>query len=430
MHHRRQKRSIPTALGASLLLAFTSRALAAVPSPASESSATSSLICHTGNPAECYPKVFEPTDEFQAVREDQDLPPGLHVRMNIYTGLKEAKIYHPEEDTDAGSSAVAVDAAGAVLVVDHPEAQAEDIPSDGPMQGYYNPGTNLAKKAMPQCTAIFDALAKLHAGDVTEGNAELDAALESLKDISHDVFYGELMLTDYDTTAALMCFSFDPASAGISPALYPRDHMASYILAGALQNNPKALNEVMEKWERLSAHTCGAGRAPLGKKVFNQPLIAAVVDAEAVGDSQRAVEVAHKARSMVSLYSGLLQSPSFRAQFLAAGGMRHLLQLLLREETELKTAQRRAGQVVMDTFLDEDMGAKRGQWPLQAPLVGKEAETVCLAKETETSERCWDFHVERIMKKNKKDENHWSKALHEALKQERKLSGVPGKEEL
>lgn len=429
MHHRRQKRSIPAALSASLLLAFTSRALAAVPSPAAASSSSVSLICHTSDPLECYPKVFEPTDEFQPVRDDQNLPPGLHVRMNIYTGQKEAKIYHPEEDTDA-VSAVVVDEAGAVILVDQPEAQAEDIPEDGPMQGYYDPGTNLAKKAMPQSTAIFDALAKLHAGDVDEGNAALDAALESLKDISHDVFYGELMLTDYDTTAALMCFSFDPASAGISPALYPRDHMASYILAGALQNNPKALKEVMNKWDRLSAHTCGAGRAPLGKKVFNQPLIGGVASAEAVGDAQRAVAVAHKARSMVSLYNGLLQSAQFRAQFLAANGMRHLLQLLLREEAGLQTAQRRAGQLVMDTFLDEDMGAKRGQWPLQAPAAGKEAEKLCLDKETETSERCWDFHVERMMMKNKHDDEHWSKVLHEALKQERKLSGVPGKEEL
>lgn len=41
--------------------------------------------------------VFVPTSEWQVVREGQHIPPGLHVRMNLQTGLKEAKLLDREE---------------------------------------------------------------------------------------------------------------------------------------------------------------------------------------------------------------------------------------------------------------------------------------------------------------------------------------------
>lgn len=37
-------------------------------------------------------EVFVPTSEWQIVKNNQAIPPGLHVRMNIQTGLKEAKL--------------------------------------------------------------------------------------------------------------------------------------------------------------------------------------------------------------------------------------------------------------------------------------------------------------------------------------------------
>ncbi len=41
--------------------------------------------------------VFVPTKEWQRVKEGQSIPPGLHVRMDLQTGLKEAKLL--DEDT-------------------------------------------------------------------------------------------------------------------------------------------------------------------------------------------------------------------------------------------------------------------------------------------------------------------------------------------
>lgn len=37
-------------------------------------------------------KVFQPTAEWQTIQPGQGIPPGLHVRMNLQTGQKEAKL--------------------------------------------------------------------------------------------------------------------------------------------------------------------------------------------------------------------------------------------------------------------------------------------------------------------------------------------------
>lgn len=71
-------------------------------------------ICTNG---ECYPRVFEPTDQWQTVREGQEIPGGLHVRINMVTGMKEAKNIEPEQaEVPEGDEAMVVyDAA-------HPES--------------------------------------------------------------------------------------------------------------------------------------------------------------------------------------------------------------------------------------------------------------------------------------------------------------------
>ena len=43
--------------------------------------------------------VFVPTKEWQTIREGQHIPPGLHVRMNLQTGLKEAKLLDDNMET-------------------------------------------------------------------------------------------------------------------------------------------------------------------------------------------------------------------------------------------------------------------------------------------------------------------------------------------
>ena len=44
--------------------------------------------------------VFVASKQWQVVREGQAIPPGLHVRMNLQTGLKEAKLLSDEDEND------------------------------------------------------------------------------------------------------------------------------------------------------------------------------------------------------------------------------------------------------------------------------------------------------------------------------------------
>ena len=43
------------------------------------------------------PGVFQPTEEWQEIKKGQSIPAGLHVRINLQTGLKEAKLLDEEE---------------------------------------------------------------------------------------------------------------------------------------------------------------------------------------------------------------------------------------------------------------------------------------------------------------------------------------------
>ena len=47
--------------------------------------------------------VFVPTREWQVVEEGQSIPPGLHVRMNLQTGLKEAKLLDDDDEDKTDS---------------------------------------------------------------------------------------------------------------------------------------------------------------------------------------------------------------------------------------------------------------------------------------------------------------------------------------
>ena len=64
--------------------------------PTSSPPASTELICHTAHASECYPAIFQPTEHFQRIHDDQSIPIGLHVRINLATGIKEGRLNLPE----------------------------------------------------------------------------------------------------------------------------------------------------------------------------------------------------------------------------------------------------------------------------------------------------------------------------------------------
>ena len=69
--------------------------------------------------------VFVATKEWQVVKEGQSIPPGLHVRMNLQTGLKEAKLL--DDDSDNVESENKEASTG-----EYVDQDSEDTPSDSP----------------------------------------------------------------------------------------------------------------------------------------------------------------------------------------------------------------------------------------------------------------------------------------------------------
>ena len=49
---------------------------------------------------------FIATNEWQEIKPGQSIPKGLHVRINMATGLKEAKLLDPEDDNSEQSQPV------------------------------------------------------------------------------------------------------------------------------------------------------------------------------------------------------------------------------------------------------------------------------------------------------------------------------------
>ena len=54
-------------------------------------------------------KHFVATDEWQEIREGQKVPAGLHYRMNLETGKKEAKILVEDNNQSESSGAILTD---------------------------------------------------------------------------------------------------------------------------------------------------------------------------------------------------------------------------------------------------------------------------------------------------------------------------------
>lgn len=341
------------------------------------------------------------------MHKDQHLPPGLHVRLNIWTGHREAKINDPTE-VDASLQGLPVDQG--IIVVDPDQAEAPIIPKGAPV--YDNVG---AVKGPPHEAQNFHgALAMLKSGVISDHLA-FDSALEDLKDLSHDIYYGVKITEDVEVVKALLCLVADQSIGASTVDGFSPNSQAASILAGALSNNPTALKEVAKNWSEFMSSQCPEKTSTLGEAFYSSIVPPADIDSALAAKTVKA---------KVGAINGLIKDDIIRAEYLANGGMAQLLEVLAVTDGADKAwaaAQRKIGQLAMDNFLDEEMGAKLGQWPKKPKL----DESRCKQDDAQALEGCWDYQVARIMKENSKDKNHWSKELHEKLNGARRTRGVP-----
>ncbi len=229
------------------LLIYCSSAHASASAPAHSPEAHTELICHTSHASECYPAIFQPTEYFQRIHDDQSIPPGLHVRLNLATGLKEARLNVPEPDDAPMADLVLID-------------KIAHIPKDGKQGPYLDSSQKIIEgqdrerqKKPPSKLEIDDPFVPLHESDesnyllaqrVVIGLANIQStlsALEFLTGLAHDLDWGITLARDADLSRTLVDY-IDPLSAG---PLEVRSASAQ-LLGTAIQNNVEALEALLE----------------------------------------------------------------------------------------------------------------------------------------------------------------------------------------
>ncbi|KAL9012834.1 MAG: hypothetical protein Q9173_002426 [Seirophora scorigena] len=200
---------------------------AALPSP----KASTDLLCHTNHASDCYPRIFQPTEHFRTVHDDQDLPPGLHVRVNLATGVKEARLNIPQLNEDDTSS-------GLTIIDDfHLEPEpGEDSTDHGDYLSQHpiRPPPDTVSEGSSFSAAVSEI--KQHGPQDTD---ELLPALTELEDLSHSYRWGLSLANDEPLVHKLFQFLLPPTLS-----LEVRS-LAALAFGTAIRNNPAALDAAL-----------------------------------------------------------------------------------------------------------------------------------------------------------------------------------------
>ncbi|KAI9846484.1 MAG: hypothetical protein M1837_003904 [Sclerophora amabilis] len=250
-------------LPSSLLLYLTTSVSASSPpsQPSPRAPGDDDLICPTTSSLECYPRVFNPTAEFQVVQPDQSIPPGLHIRLNLETGQKEARLNIPLGDTSDGEPDTQ-----AIIVVPNETASdgvnngdannSNELPLPRDQAGNppppYSPHGRIPQPQDPTSMTTFHTSIStiLSSASSSTSPDALISALDDLEDIAHDMYYGVEIAKNRTLASTLLdLMTFRPATfteqegeGGEEAARISA--LAALVLGNAVQNNPVALGEL------------------------------------------------------------------------------------------------------------------------------------------------------------------------------------------
>jgi nucleotide exchange factor SIL1 len=369
-----------------LLAVGTTFAADSVPSPTA-----GDPICSGNGDEDCYPRLFKATTDFRTVREGQDLPPGLHVRLNVWTGQREAKLMDPNEadEVEHGSrSDVAV-------VVDSTAEESRDLPIS-PNAPKYDSFGNVK--------ATVDGSEAYHAASTVivdwmvsseKSSASLMAeSIDTLEELSHDTYFGAEIAGDVDLMKSLVCLAsrwrIDVVNVAHPAVLQAPD--AARILAAAVRNNPAALGRIEANWGEL------ATKWPCPDGATSSSLLSLMLHLGA--DSALGYLVEDETlvvKAQLSVVDVLIKSPIIREAFFNSGGKSSLLLTFRRagagDDVDWVPIAERTSRLLLDNFLDEDMGAAPKSWPFPRGA----ADGTCEQSVDETSEDCAESYLRQLV---------------------------------
>ncbi|KAG9228783.1 putative nucleotide exchange factor SIL1 [Amylocarpus encephaloides] len=329
--------------------------------------------------------------------------------MNLATGLKEARLNIPMEgEEDAALEAIkGLPTEQSVVVVEQPEqeyypeleepALRDQVPIKAPsydMAGKVLPPIRNPESADEMTTFQNSLLA------VQSRSEGFDKALDDLSELAHDIYYGVEIVKHHGVVEELTCFTLG-VGTGKNPQENDRDHKAALILGSALQNNPTALKELISSQDHIVHPTC---LTDSGNGIDFVDTLRSRIDQESNPSTLK---------SKVVAISSLLRQPSFRQDFLEKDGMNILLAYFLKEGEQFHIVRKKIGQLVMDNFLDEDLGAAVGEWP-QGDITPA---NVCESNDRRLEDGCWERHLLKYVTSSPKQ--IWAQELLAALNKQR-----------
>ena len=355
------------------------------------------IICEPDNPTDCYPRIFVPTEKFQIIRKGQDIPPALHVRLNIYTGLKEARLNVPMEGEEEEGSTIQIQIPEGqdVAVVEQPEEAVPETKSESGSE----PEKPALRDQVPLKAPVYESAGRVVPPPpgtddigtfqtamvmVQMDSRAFDHGLDNLVELSHDIYYGVEIVKSGPVLEKLICLLLGAGTEAKEAKERERDHKAAQILSAALQNNPTALKEVEDSWKLVLYPSCATDYVE-GNTKSKSPDFVSKFQNQLGKERDPAV-----LRTKVTAISHLLKVQKFRSVFLEKKGMELLLAIFLKKGDKWDGVKKKVSQLVADNFLDETMGAELGTWPT-GPIAG---DTVCQTKGKMLQDGCWEYHVQ------------------------------------
>ena len=343
----------------------SSSSLFSSPSPR----ASTDLICRTSRASECYPRLFQPLKHFRTVHDDQELPPGLHVRLNLQTGIKEARLNVPESDEDEYTAvAVLDDGAGAqhpLLHIVGDQAKEREPPR------ILMPDTANGEERQ-----VFEKnLANLKDGAITNKAWELPPLVE-LEELCHSMDWGLTLAKDNIIVSHLReLILSNNENVGLRSA-------AALLLTTAIRNNPPALKAV--------------SKTPQYRDTFVLLLVNELA-------TNKNVDLLIR---LTSLVSALCQSDDYLHQFIVNQGLETLLDIFNLQDgntSHISKLQAKIANFIHDyvpLLVDIANGSHRGEEILdkndkQGDTMSEQGEqqvTYCLGK----FEKYFISHLENI----------------------------------
>ena len=268
------------------------------------------VICHTSDPSECYPAVFRPTENFQPIHKDQSIPAGLHVRINLATGSKEARLNLPEPPRDVGNALVMLESS-----LDDPPhskgdadthpflARNEQVILDPSASESVAEDQKKSSSADSEGQDFEVAVARILAYSPTGNLESVITALDLLTEFAHDAEWG-LRIAQQRTLSTHLLQYLKPKTSTVVTEV--RSYCA-LALGTALQNNDKA-RDILLSQLRMQERPA---------TIVRDALAALVRDPEVVSDSIISVTYAGR---LIFLLSQLCQDPDQLLEFVGHGG--------------------------------------------------------------------------------------------------------------